>query len=131
MSLVQQLQWATEFLPVGWARVSAPTSRRRDLRLARKLKYHQALYDFLVRQLEAGRIDEAKNAVVVQVVDKTVEAERKSSPRRLLIIAITAALSFLLAGFAVLVREAIRRKRQDKVEAQRLATWNQHLRSSF
>ena len=84
-----------------------------------------------MRQLEAGRIDEAKNAVVVQVVDKTVEAERKSSPRRLLIIAITAALSFLLAGFAVLVREAIRRKRQDKVEAQRLATWNQYLRSSF
>ena len=129
MSLVQQLQWARQFLPVGWARASDPTSRRRDLRLARKLKYHEAVYDFL--PLEAARIDEAKNAVVVQVVDKTVEPERKSSPRRLLIIAIAEALSFLLAGFAVLVREAIRRKRQDPVEAQRLGPWNQYLRSSF
>jgi uncharacterized protein involved in exopolysaccharide biosynthesis len=101
------------------------------LRVARDLKYHEALYDFLARQLEAARIDEAKNAVVVQVVDRAVEPERKSSPKRLLIVAITAALSFLLSCFVVLVREAIRRKKQDPVEAQRLATLNQYLRSSF
>src|SRR5215831_17816541 len=96
------------------------------LRVARELKYHEALYDFLARQLEAARIDEAKNPVVVQVVDKAVEPERKSSPKRLLIVALTAALSFLVACFVVLVREAIRRKRQDPVEAQRLATLNQY-----
>jgi len=101
------------------------------LRVARDLKYHEALYDFLARQLEAARIDEAKNAVVVQVVDKAVEPERKSSPKRLLIVAITAALSFLLACLVVLVREAIRRKKQDPVEAQRLVALNQYLRSSF
>jgi uncharacterized protein involved in exopolysaccharide biosynthesis len=101
------------------------------LRVARELKYHEALYDFLARQLEAARIDEAKNAVVVQVVDKAVEPERKSSPKRLLIVVITAALAFLLACFAVLVREAIRRKKQDPIEAQRLTTLNQYLRSSF
>jgi uncharacterized protein involved in exopolysaccharide biosynthesis len=101
------------------------------LHVARDLKYHEALYDFLARQLEAARIDEAKNAVVVQVVDRAVEPERKSSPKRLLIVAITAALSFLLACLVVLVREAIRRKKQDPVEAQRLAALNQYLRSSF
>ena len=101
------------------------------LRVARDLKYHEALYDFLARQLEAARIDEAKNAVVVQVVDKAVEPERKSSPKRLLIVAITAVLSFLLACLVVLVREAIRRKKQDPVEAQRLAALSQYLRSSF
>jgi tyrosine-protein kinase Etk/Wzc len=95
------------------------------------LKYHESLYDFLARQLEAARIDEAKNAVVVQVVDKAVEPERKSSPKRLLIVAITASLAFLVICFAVLVREVIRRKKQDPVEAQRLATLNQYLRSSF
>jgi uncharacterized protein involved in exopolysaccharide biosynthesis len=58
--------------------------------VARELKYHEALYDFLARHLEAARIDEAKNAVVVQVVDSAVEPERKSSPKRLLIVAITA-----------------------------------------
>jgi LPS O-antigen subunit length determinant protein (WzzB/FepE family) len=118
-------------LPVRWARASDPISRRRDLGVARELKYHEALYDFLARRLEAARIDEAKNAVVVQVVDKAVEPVRKSSPKRLLIIAITAALSFLLACFVILVREAIRRKKQDLVETQGLATLNQYLGSSF
>ncbi len=58
------------------------------LRVARDLRYHESLYDFLARQLEAARIDEAKNAVVVQVVDRGVPPERKSSPKRLLIVAI-------------------------------------------
>jgi uncharacterized protein involved in exopolysaccharide biosynthesis len=120
----------------GEGNVEVPTGKVTQatleyLRVARELKYHEALYDFLARQLEAARIDEAKNAVVVQVVDRAVEPERKSSPKRLLIVAITAALSLLLACFAVLAREAIRRKKQDPVEAQRLATLNQYLRSSF
>lgn len=44
------------------------------------MKYHESLYDFLARRLEAARIDEAKNALVIQVVDRTVEPERRSSP---------------------------------------------------
>jgi uncharacterized protein involved in exopolysaccharide biosynthesis len=73
------------------------------LRVARDMRYHESLYDFLARQLEAARIDEAKNAVVVQVVDRAVEPEKKSSPKRLLIVAITAAVAFLLVCFAILV----------------------------
>ena len=101
------------------------------LRVARDLRYHESLYDFLAHQLEAARIDEAKNAVVVQVVDKGVPPEKKSSPRRLLIVAITAVAAFLLVTFAILVREAIRRKKQDPVEAARLAQLNRYLRSSL
>ncbi len=101
------------------------------LRVARDLRYHESLYDFLARQLEAARIDEAKNAVVVQVVDRAVEPEKKSGPHRLLIVAITAVVAFLLICFAILVREAIRRKQQDPVEAARLAQLNHYLRSSL
>ncbi|HWS96968.1 MAG TPA: Wzz/FepE/Etk N-terminal domain-containing protein, partial [Candidatus Methylomirabilis sp.] len=90
------------------------------LQAARELKYHESLYDFLSRQLEAARIDEAKSAVVVQVVDKAVEPEKKSSPRRLLIIAVTALLSFLVVALGTLVREALQRRRQDPAEAARL-----------
>jgi uncharacterized protein involved in exopolysaccharide biosynthesis len=101
------------------------------LRASRELKYHETLYDFLSRQLEAARIDEAKNAVLVQVVDRAVEPERKSSPKRLLIVAVTAVVAFLLACFVVLVRESLRRRRQDPVEGPRLAQLKHHLRSSL
>ena len=98
------------------------------LQAARELKYHESLYDFLSRQLEAARIDEAKSAVVVQVVDKAVEPEKKSSPRRLLIIAVTALLSFLVVALGTLVREALQRRRQDPAEAARLDQLDKYLR---
>ena len=98
------------------------------LQAARELKYHESLYDFLSRQLEAARIDEAKSAVVVQVVDKAVEPEKKSSPGRLLIIAVTALLSFLLVALGALAREALQRRRQDPAEAARLDQLDKYLR---
>ena len=99
------------------------------LQAARELKYHESLYDFLSRQLEAARIDESRNAVLVQVVDRAVEPEKKSGPKRLLIVAVTALLAFVLICFWVLVREALRRKQQDPVEAERIAQLRNYLRS--
>ena len=120
---------------LGEGNLQVPTGRAAAnfeyLRLARELKYHESLYDFLSRQLEAERIDEAKSAVLVQVVDRAVEPEKKSGPRRLLIVALAALLSFLLGCFAILVREAIHRKQQDPVEAGRLAQLRDYLWSSL
>ena len=107
-----------------------PEANLEYIRVARELKYHESLYDFLGKQLEAARIDESKNAVMVQVVDKAVPAERKSSPKRLLIIAVTAIATFLLSCLGVLIWEAIRRKQQDPNEAARLAQLQNYLRNS-
>jgi tyrosine-protein kinase Etk/Wzc len=98
------------------------------LEAARELKYHESLYDFLSRQLEAARIDEARNAVIVQVVDKALEPEKKSGPKRMLIVALTTVLGFLLASFFVLLRDALRRRRLDPAEAARLNQLDQYLR---
>jgi tyrosine-protein kinase Etk/Wzc len=121
---------------LGEGNLQVPTRRVPEanleyLRVARELKYQESLYDFLAKQLEAARIDEAKNAVLVQVVDRAVEPERKSSPKRLLIIAVTAIASFLLACFGVLMWEAIRRKQQDPIEAARIAQLREYLRNSI
>ncbi len=105
-----------------------PAASLEYLQAAREMRYHESLYDFLSRQLEAARIDESKSAVVVQVVDKAVEPEKKSGPQRMLIVALTTVLAFLLVSFAVLVREALRRKREDPGEAARLDQLGQYLR---
>ena len=107
-----------------------PQANLEYLRAMRELKYHESLYDFLTKQLEAARIDEAKNAVLVQVVDRAVEPERKSSPKRLLIIALTAVASFLLSCLGVLIWEAVRRKQQDPNERARIAQLQHYLRNS-
>lgn len=118
---------------LGGGNLQVPTRRVPEanleyLRVARELKYNESLYDFLGKQLEAARIDESKNAIMVQVVDKAVPPERKSSPKRLLIIAVTAVASFLLSCLGVLIWEAIRRKQQDPNQAVRIAQLQHYLR---
>jgi uncharacterized protein involved in exopolysaccharide biosynthesis len=90
------------------------------LRRARELKYHEALYEFLGKQLEAARIDEGQNAILVQVVDKAVEPEKKSSPKRTLLVLVSTLTAFVLACGGVLIIEAIRRKQQDPGQGPRL-----------
>ena len=107
-----------------------PQAELEYIRRARDLKYHEAFYDFLSKQLEAARLDEAKDAVVVQVVDKAVVPERKSSPRRMMIVLVTAIAAFILACLGVLLAEIVRRKEQDPQDRERLALLRHSLKSS-
>jgi tyrosine-protein kinase Etk/Wzc len=100
------------------------------LRRLRDVKYHETLYDFLSKQLEASRIDEAKDAILVQVVDKAVIPERKSSPKRTLIVLVTVLIAFLLSCLWVLLRETLRRKQEDPNDRARLAQLRQSLKFS-
>ena len=105
-----------------------PQAQLEYLRRARDMKYHEALYEFLSKQLEAARLDEAKEAVMIQVVDKAVPPEKKSSPRRLLIVLGTAVVTFLLSCFVALLAEAWKRKLQDPRARARVAVLQRMLK---
>ena len=66
------------------------------LRAERELQYQQAFFDLLIKQYEAARLDEAKEAATIQVVEPAIVPERRSSPRALIILPIS-----LLVGFAL------------------------------
>jgi uncharacterized protein involved in exopolysaccharide biosynthesis len=77
------------------------------LEYARKLrdfKYHEAIYEFLQKQYQAARIDEAKLAPVVQVVDRAVRPDRKSGPPRTAITLLSALIAGLAVWFWLLVK---------------------------
>jgi len=78
------------------------------LRCLREVKYHEALFEFINAQVEAARIDEGKNSVLVQVVDSAVEPERRSGPMRMIPVALLTALTFLSASCWVLLEERMR-----------------------
>ncbi len=107
-----------------------PEAQLEYVRRARDVKYHEALYEFLGKQREAAQIDEAKDAILVQVVDKAVEPERKSGPHRMLIVLVTAVVAFLLACLGFLIVEALRRKQQDPSEGARFAMLRDSLKFS-
>jgi tyrosine-protein kinase Etk/Wzc len=62
------------------------------IRKERDLQYHQTLYDLLLRQLEAARIDEAKASPTVQMVDPPQIPKVKSWPKPFI---------FILAGLVI------------------------------
>jgi uncharacterized protein involved in exopolysaccharide biosynthesis len=73
----------------------------------RDVKYYEFLYELLAKQYELAKIDEAKDATIIQVVDKAIEPDRKSRPKRALIVIFAAFVTLIGAVIWVFVREAV------------------------
>lgn len=78
------------------------------LRRLRQFKYHETLFELLSKQYELAKLDEARGAIVIQVIDPAVPPERKAGPQRSLIVILAALAGFLLAVFVVLYLEPSR-----------------------
>jgi len=91
-----------------------------NLSRLRDVKYYEFLYELLAKQYELAKIDEAKDATVIQVMDKAIEPDRKSKPRRALIVILTALAASFIAISLVFIRESGYRARRDPQQAQRL-----------
>lgn len=74
-----------------------PEASLEYLRRYRNVKYHETLYEILAKEYEAARLDEAKAAPRVEVVDRAVPPEHKSWPPRTIIVLLTTILVTLIA----------------------------------
>jgi tyrosine-protein kinase Etk/Wzc len=52
----------------------------------RDVKYFETIFDLLARQYEVAKVDEARQGTVVQIVDRAIVPDRRSSPKRALIV---------------------------------------------
>ena len=75
------------------------------LRRLRQLKYHETLYELLVKQYELAKLDESREAVVIQAIDKAVPPERKAKPKRGIIVIVATLAGFLVSVGFVLFKE--------------------------
>lgn len=76
---------------------NVPSAGLEYLRAQHELQYQQALYDMLMKQYDAARLDESKEAAIIQVVEPAIEPDRKSSPKRAIILVLSAFMG-LFAG---------------------------------
>src|SRR5574341_544076 len=83
------------------------------VRRLREVKYQEAVYEFVSKQLEAARLDEARNVSLIQVLDRAVVPERRSAPFRTGITLIGAFLGFFTAVAFLLTREVWCAKQED------------------
>ena len=77
-----------------------------NIKILRDVKYHQMLYELLAKQYEVARLDEAKDATIIQVLDPAAEPERNIKPRRLMIILLSGFLGGLLSILLIVIVHA-------------------------
>ncbi len=90
-----------------------PSAGLEYLRAQHELVYRQTIYDLLIKQYDAARIDQSKEAAIIQVVEPAREPDRKSSPRRGLILLAAMLLGLFGSAFYVLTDRALARARQN------------------
>ena len=97
-----------------------PEAALEYIRKARDVKYYETLYQLLAKQYEIARLDEANAPSLIQVLDKAVPPDKRSKPKRVLIVLIASLMAeFFAVPWAFLI-EAMRRARQDPRQAERL-----------
>lgn len=85
------------------------------IRSLRNVKYQEAIFELLSKQYELAKIDEAKESSNIQVLDEAVPAERKSKPRRTIIILLGFIGGGLLALCLALMRDVYLQSAKDDV----------------
>jgi uncharacterized protein involved in exopolysaccharide biosynthesis len=82
----------------------APEIGQQLIRLKRDLKVQEAIFEFIMQQYETSKFEEAKNTPVVQILDKAEPPQKKTFPKRIIIVLMAAAGSVVLGvGYATFV----------------------------
>lgn len=90
------------------------------LRRFRELKYKETVFELLAKELEIAKLDEAREGSMVQVVDAAVPPDKRSFPRRTLIVIGVTILSCFVAVFWIMLRERLARSFEVPENRQRL-----------
>jgi uncharacterized protein involved in exopolysaccharide biosynthesis len=109
---------------------AVPEKSLEYMRNLRDLKYHEGLFELLAKQFEAARIDEARQAPVIQIVDVAVPPDKRDGPFRTAIIAAGGLGSLLAAAAYVLWDRKYRQMRAEYAARQEMSTDLRNLAAS-
>lgn len=104
-------------------RGNLPEASLEYLRRLRDVKYNETAYGLLAQQLEVAKVDEARQGVLIQVVDPATVPDRKSFPPRLLIIVGSVFLVLVLTSLFLILRESLRVVLRDPWLREKIEQW--------
>ncbi len=77
------------------------------IRRVRDVKYYETIFEVLARQFELAKLDEAREGVAIQVVDPAIPPDRRSFPKRGLIVIASTFVGFLAGILFALVQSIL------------------------
>ncbi|HEY2470121.1 MAG TPA: Wzz/FepE/Etk N-terminal domain-containing protein [Terracidiphilus sp.] len=104
------------FLPKG----QVPQAGLEYVRRLRDVKYYEAIFDVLAKQLELAKLDEAREGAFIQVVDPAVPPEQKSFPKRGFFTLAGVALGFTFGIMLALMQGGLVRMQHNPVTKDKL-----------
>ena len=106
---------------LGVTKSSIPAAGMAYLDRLRDVRYYETIVELLAKQYELAKLDEAREGTV-QISDVAVPPDKKSSPLRLLIIALSIVFAFICACGWCIFSQAFEDLKRDPIERERLAT---------
>jgi len=110
----------------GSSGMDVPTAGLEYIRKFREVKYNEAVFELLAKQYEAARIDEAKDAALIQILDPAIPPERKSRPQRAWIVLLTMLVAALFSIVWAFILEFIAYSQQDPLQQMKVGLLKQY-----
>lgn len=88
------------------------------VRLLREVKIQETVFELLTQQYELAKVNEVKDTQTIQILDAAKVPDKKTKPKRTVIVLTTAILSFLIA-----VLLAFWRNRFDQLDLEERKQW--------
>ena len=99
-----------------------------SMSLLRDVKYNETVTDLLARQYELAKVDEAKESALIQVLDKAIEPDRRSKPKRSQMVVVSSVAGLLFGILLALVWEAMSKAAYDPKQAEHLRAFKYYLK---
>jgi uncharacterized protein involved in exopolysaccharide biosynthesis len=90
------------------------------IRRLREVKYSETIFDILARQFEIAKLDEARQGALIQVVDPAVPPDKRSFPKRTLIVIVATLAGFLFGVLGAFLLTAFEHLKQESEAAMKL-----------
>ena len=91
------------------------------VRKMRDVKYNETIFEILARQFELAKLDEAKQGALIQVVDPAIPPDKRSFPKRGLIVIGATILGFLIGVLVTFLQTGLQQMKQDFETALKLS----------
>ena len=121
----QPSQSATNSVMLSTSNV--PAAGLEYLRRLRKLKYAETIHQLLAQQYQMAKVDEARDAPLLQVLDAAIAPEKRTSPKRTQMVLMAVVASGFAMCLLAFLLEAKRQAEDDPEQAGKMAALRQSL----
>ncbi len=90
------------------------------IRKLREFKYNETLYELLLKQYAGAKLDESRDAPIIQIIEKAIPPEKRIKPKRRQMVMIAMVTGFFLSVFAAFFMEYKERAANDPENKERI-----------